>query len=538
MGYVIIAFLLYSISFVNIEKIVNFDFTDFFVVIFFLYFISAVFLTVLSKIKKEYFSQEEKYTIQFVLFFCILLIPGIIMNHNFLLDNIMGENLYLRVYGRIAFLYFTLALLMSPLASFISHPIWKQHLIFSRKILGILSFIFFLKHGLEYFSMEYIFQTQYHLDVPYFNYVYNNLFIRYDAISGVIVWGIMLVLGLSSNKFSQSFLGGKKWKKLQSLVFPAFLISVVHIAFASRFSGFYISLLIIVVTIRLIAYLTKTETMSSGKIIGYRCIPCGYIYNEKFGDPDSWIAPGTKFEDIPDTWRCPICGVWKEDFEAIYEGEELFFDAKIYGYNMLTEDVLELQIQVLDAENVEVLAGQFANIVMQDQEGEFTRSYSIVRQEKNILTFAIKLKKWGRWWEFLRKVKVWGSVKFAGVHGEFILKKTENPKVFIATGTWLSPLMNMMFQNSYSRENYLFFWVQKEKDLFYLTALEFIPFLKKYIYLSREEKSWYKTGRIDISQYDFPQNTEFYICGNPWLVEGTKKYLYSKSYKNIYFEIF
>jgi len=44
------------------------------------------------------------------------------------------------------------------------------------------------------------------------------------------------------------------------------------------------------------------------------CRACGHIYNEKDGDPDSGIAPGTRFEDIPDDWLCPLCGVTKADF--------------------------------------------------------------------------------------------------------------------------------------------------------------------------------------------------------------------------------
>lgn len=51
----------------------------------------------------------------------------------------------------------------------------------------------------------------------------------------------------------------------------------------------------------------------------YRCIPCGYIYDPEQGDVDSGIKPGTKFEDIPDDWTCPICAVGKEDFELIEE---------------------------------------------------------------------------------------------------------------------------------------------------------------------------------------------------------------------------
>ena len=47
------------------------------------------------------------------------------------------------------------------------------------------------------------------------------------------------------------------------------------------------------------------------------CIVCGWIYDEKIGDPDSGIEPGTKFEDIPDDWLCPDCAVGKDDFELM-----------------------------------------------------------------------------------------------------------------------------------------------------------------------------------------------------------------------------
>ncbi len=49
----------------------------------------------------------------------------------------------------------------------------------------------------------------------------------------------------------------------------------------------------------------------------YKCLPCGYIYDPAEGDADGGIPAGTAFEDIPETWTCPVCGVSKEDFEEI-----------------------------------------------------------------------------------------------------------------------------------------------------------------------------------------------------------------------------
>ena len=54
----------------------------------------------------------------------------------------------------------------------------------------------------------------------------------------------------------------------------------------------------------------------------YICNACGWIYDEADGDPDSGLAPGTRFEDIPDDWACPLCGVTKADF-ALYEAPSL-----------------------------------------------------------------------------------------------------------------------------------------------------------------------------------------------------------------------
>ena len=49
----------------------------------------------------------------------------------------------------------------------------------------------------------------------------------------------------------------------------------------------------------------------------YQCSICGYIYDPDDGDPHAGITPGTLFEDIPDDWTCPICGVTKKDFYPI-----------------------------------------------------------------------------------------------------------------------------------------------------------------------------------------------------------------------------
>ena len=55
-------------------------------------------------------------------------------------------------------------------------------------------------------------------------------------------------------------------------------------------------------------------TPESAKFI---CTSCGYIYDPEKGDPDQGIPPGTPFEKIPDTWRCPLCYVDKSIFDPL-----------------------------------------------------------------------------------------------------------------------------------------------------------------------------------------------------------------------------
>lgn len=46
----------------------------------------------------------------------------------------------------------------------------------------------------------------------------------------------------------------------------------------------------------------------------YKCIVCGFVYDEAKGLPEEGIAPGTRWADIPEDWECPDCGVAKSDF--------------------------------------------------------------------------------------------------------------------------------------------------------------------------------------------------------------------------------
>lgn len=52
----------------------------------------------------------------------------------------------------------------------------------------------------------------------------------------------------------------------------------------------------------------------------WQCMVCEFQYDEALGLPDEGIEPGTRWEDVPEDWCCPDCGVGKEDFDMVVIG--------------------------------------------------------------------------------------------------------------------------------------------------------------------------------------------------------------------------
>lgn len=65
--------------------------------------------------------------------------------------------------------------------------------------------------------------------------------------------------------------------------------------------------------------MTTSPTDGRGAWRKFICLACGYIYDEELGDPEDGLPAGTRFEDIPNDWQCPLCGVRKSDFEPYEE---------------------------------------------------------------------------------------------------------------------------------------------------------------------------------------------------------------------------
>ena len=53
----------------------------------------------------------------------------------------------------------------------------------------------------------------------------------------------------------------------------------------------------------------------------YYCTVCQWVYDPEIGDPESGIAAGPPFEDMPEDWFCPLCGVGKDSFAPVEDEE-------------------------------------------------------------------------------------------------------------------------------------------------------------------------------------------------------------------------
>lgn len=84
----------------------------------------------------------------------------------------------------------------------------------------------------------------------------------------------------------------------------------------------------------------STEALDPKTLDQYECAACGYVYEPTKGDNTSNIAPGTAFEELPDSWRCPVCGARKNRFNNLGpKGNPSGFKENLkygFGVNSLT----------------------------------------------------------------------------------------------------------------------------------------------------------------------------------------------------------
>ena len=447
------------------------------------------------------------------------------------------------IFWFLAYFYFVLTLAVSPLwyifTKILSLKKYNNSLVSLRRQLWVFTGIFALLHTINFYETVLWFYEKFFASSQS---LWEFIIIGLSGVQWNVFWMnilsfwfwtlwiiVMLCLLITSNKYSQKVLGVKNWKRLQQCAYPLFLIMVAHIYFIWWWKGAYLYPAILLVVLRVYTWFDKNYEKKWGitnSTSGYRrylCVPCGYIYDEELWDPDWWLKPGTKYEDIPDDWVCPVCWAAKKDFVPLdnhfnpkeNENHELVW--KVHKKKYLTKDVIELQV-FLD-QNIHILPWQFCNIMVQNKNGDtYMRSYSVASYTNGIITFLIKLKDWGIAWEYLKGLEEWENISLLWPFGDFVIQHTTKKKIFVATGTGLSPIYNMMHA-SWDSEKILYFWVRNQDDLFYLSELNNIPNLTIHIYLSQQEQSSYNFWRIKYENIEYKKDDEIYLCWNPQLIE-------------------
>ncbi len=478
----------------------------------------------------------------------------------FLAKQILSNDV--QIFWFLSYYYLIFVLLVTPFSKLLLKikklKKYSNKLINYRRPIWILAGAFSLMHVLHFEERVSNLWEKYYIEkMWYWDFLINSIFNAwwesifwmnfYAFWIWIIGFIVMLTLLFTSNDLSQRIMWAKFWKYLQKGVYPLFIIVLLHIYFIWWWKGIYLYPWVILILLRSYTWFDERYERKWGKWLGkweYRkflCLPCWYIYDEELWDEDGWLAPWTKFEDIPNNWRCPVCWVSKKDFipldwhynPEIKENHELEFILESKKY--LTDDVVELVF--LCKRDLEIKSWQFCNFIFRKWKNKIIRSYSVAKYIDNTLTFLIKLTEEGSWSAEIRKSKLWDQIKVLWPYWDFILKNTSRKKIFIATGTWLSPIYNMII-NTWKTKKELHFWVRYEKDLFYLDVLKNIPNLQVFTYLSWEEIKGHKYGRVDVEKINIWKNDEVYICGNPKLVEQTSEALQQKQIENVYFEKF
>lgn len=212
--------------------------------------------------------------------------------------------------------------------------------------------------------------------------------------------------------------------------------------------------------------------------------------------------------------------------------------ARIINRKLVAQDVLELTLDV--REQLKIMPGQRALLTLHDKDWYFNRSYSLVDydidENSSLFVLIIKLS-WGRGTSLLANTKIGDELLLKGIYGKFVLQETDLPKIFIATGVWIAPLLNMA-KHCGSKQKKLYFSVPNAQELFYEDRIKELHDVSYEIHITREELDGYKFGRLDVSKAGIDPSSEIYVCGNPKVVEEIIKDLQVIWCKNIFSEKF
>ncbi len=202
--------------------------------------------------------------------------------------------------------------------------------------------------------------------------------------------------------------------------------------------------------------------------------------------------------------------------------------AKIVNITQETPLVRTLTLET--EEKINFKPGQFIMVILNDNDKVIRRAYSISHyqeQPTNKITISLNETPNGNMSSFLFNSKVNDTLEIDGPHGLFTLQETNNPKLFIAAGTGITPLMTMIesLENCEMDQTLIYSSKKEELILFndrlnQIANLNFIPTLT--------QETWDgHNGRItkELIENNLREGSEIYICGMPEFVKRITSFL-------------
>jgi NAD(P)H-flavin reductase/quinol-cytochrome oxidoreductase complex cytochrome b subunit len=260
-------------------------------------------------------------------------------------------------------------------------------------------------------------------------------------------------------------------------------------------------------------------------------------------DPGLYQPSALSAEELAQGKVLACCATALEDCEIEYDASAVRTNIKEYTANVvdmmkLTHDVMRVILKLPGNDRIPFKAGQYINIILEDGQ---RRAFSFANppQLGDIIELQIRLMPGGKFTTHVfESMKVGDEVRFEGPVGDFTLRESERPIVFVAGATGFAPVKSMVedaFRRGLKREIYLYWGVKQLRDL-YLPELprqwekdhanfHFIPVLSE----AAPEDDWSgRTGMVhEAILADFPElkGHEIYACGSVRMVEAIFPFL-------------
>lgn len=221
--------------------------------------------------------------------------------------------------------------------------------------------------------------------------------------------------------------------------------------------------------------------------------------------------------------------------------------AFLFSKKTVSHDVYHLYFYV-PGEGFEFNPGQYIILTIPSSPSPLRRLYSFAgtNRDKNTFELLIKLVPGGAASEYIRNLKLGDYIDVSGPAGLFSLQKTDNKKIYMATGTGFAPIRSFLMSNASGVGNSMFFWGVRDISEIYLfdellRLSSSTPSFSFFYCLSQQPSleiipanllHYFRTGHVDVVwnsvMTSVEPDDEYYLCGSRLVIESLRLILLSR----------